>query len=576
MEVTRPSTSTSVSPTASSSKASSSSYLVKLKNKVIARIKNDVSHFSFSYTELRNNPSSPTFPLDATLPSYPLPLLTSVKLKNEEDPLFTQPLLKNKPSTPPSTTQLRSDASLHASSSSVSHLPTETTPTLPPPPLLPLTSMAPSPWMFSASFPTLPHPGPSATSPVQLSERPALTRRFSMMALVSPMPTASHASKRSLPEKPGIVNETQVSTTTPRTPPCYPLWMSSLKTQWGKGWSRWNPGLPLMVIQTLFSSIISLSVKILSSAPYGYPSYELVMLRSFLLFVISISTLKGYFHVSKDLLLGPRLVRKWILLRSLMGFVAVITYYASIQYLKLDEATLVAFTSPFFVGILGGLFLKETWEKVDMFAGFISLFGVLIIAKPDWFHLPTTPSSTPSDLVDHESHDVQSSSTRVMAFGLGLISSLSAAGVVILLRRLKEVPTFHLLTTFSWCAMLFAYVMGAVLDGHWYPTLVVPSSAFEVFMIVGPLSLSALVSQFCLASALRHETAAKCTSVSFLQLLFSFLLEIGFLNTVPWVSDYLGALIIIVGAAMVSIAKIRKERNSSKKKVSDPSQMKAK
>ncbi|KNE65731.1 hypothetical protein AMAG_19201 [Allomyces macrogynus ATCC 38327] len=316
--------------------------------------------------------------------------------------------------------------------------------------------------------------------------------------------TGAHDATMDLPEKP-----------TSEPAPAATGWRARLKSI--------NPGLPLMVLNSLLGSVISLAVKMLASMAQPYPTFELVFVRSLAVFLCCMAW-KVYKARSPP---GARLA---LFGRSLFGFLSVVTYYVSVRYLSLGKATVISFTSPIFVGIFARVFLKEKWERIDAAAATISLLGVSDIANPcilDVFmQSPTVTLRTVTRAVTYYSEE-----KRLLAIIFGLVSAVSGATVYIFLRlpALRPLPPVHILTTFSILSTVFATFGSWIFDGSPAAVLRVVPSTLKELLLLGPmLSFTGLIAQVCLATALKFEKASKCTTMNFLQVVFSFLLDLGF------------------------------------------------
>ncbi|OQY39816.1 MAG: EamA family transporter [Candidatus Cloacimonetes bacterium 4572_65] len=73
---------------------------------------------------------------------------------------------------------------------------------------------------------------------------------------------------------------------------------------------------------------------------------------------------------------------KFLLLRSLAGFVGVIAYFYAISNLPLSDSTMLNKLSPFFVMIFAGIFLKEGFTKKKLIFVLLAFSGALLIIKP--------------------------------------------------------------------------------------------------------------------------------------------------------------------------------------------------
>ncbi|KNE62582.1 hypothetical protein AMAG_07785 [Allomyces macrogynus ATCC 38327] len=371
--------------------------------------------------------------------------------------------------------------------------------------------------------------------------------------------TGAHDATMDLPEEP-----------TSEPAPAVTGWRARLKSI--------NPGLPLMVLNSLLGSVISLAVKMLASMAQPYPTFELVFVRSLVVFLCCMAWkvykapslaipagVRAKMATAADVLLGPPGARLVLFGRSLFGFLSVVTYYVSVRYLSLGEATVISFTSPIFVGIFARVFLKEKWERIDAAAATISLLGVSVIANPSildvFMQSPTVTLRTVTRAVTYYSEE-----KRLLAIIFGLVSAVSGATVYIFLRlpALRPLSPVHILTTFSILSTVFATFGSWIFDGSPAAVLRIVPSTFKELLFLGPmLSLTGLLAQVCLATALKFEKASKCTTMNFLQVVFSFLLDLGFRGIVPHASDIVGASIIVSCVLLVSVAKLRSEAKNA-------------
>jgi uncharacterized membrane protein len=152
-------------------------------------------------------------------------------------------------------------------------------------------------------------------------------------------------------------------------------------------------GLFLAALSTLFFAILNLCVKVLSTPSISHvppvPSFHLVGWRS--LFTIPLSIAASYALGVSDPVLGPRALRKWLLLRGITGFLAVSSLYLAISLMPLGDAVALSFTNPIFTAIFARIFLGEPWTWIDAAAAVTSLGGVFMLSRPS-FLFPTAPA----------------------------------------------------------------------------------------------------------------------------------------------------------------------------------------
>lgn len=133
------------------------------------------------------------------------------------------------------------------------------------------------------------------------------------------------------------------------------------------------PGFRYMAFGAFWFSLMSLLVKL---AGQRLPSIEIVLVRALITLALSFALLRR----ARLGLRGrhPRM----LVLRGLLGALALAFFYFSLVHLPLAEATVIQYTNPIFTAVLAGIFLRERlgWRHAACVAA--SLTGVLLIARP--------------------------------------------------------------------------------------------------------------------------------------------------------------------------------------------------
>ncbi|MGL4760571.1 MAG: DMT family transporter [Sarcina sp.] len=93
----------------------------------------------------------------------------------------------------------------------------------------------------------------------------------------------------------------------------------------------------------------------------------------------------------KESFIGKKENRKFLLVRGVMGTIAIITNYASLQYLILPNATILSKLAPFFTIIFSFIILKEKITKVQIGILLAAFAGSLFVVKPS-FNASVIPS----------------------------------------------------------------------------------------------------------------------------------------------------------------------------------------
>mmetsp|Transcript_51062 Transcript_51062/g.114745 ORF Transcript_51062/g.114745 Transcript_51062/m.114745 type:complete len:666 (+) Transcript_51062:44-2041(+) len=296
---------------------------------------------------------------------------------------------------------------------------------------------------------------------------------------------------------------------------------------------KWAPvvGLLAMLGGSFCFSLMALVAAELGSgraSPHKFEPFELVFWRSLFMLAITMSS-----TVSKGLNpLGPACARTRVILvvRGLCGVAFMSTYYYSLATLPMSDAVVLTYTSPMLTALAATVFLGETWHSLDFFGSGLCLVGVMMISKPPaLFH----------------ALGLKDESVDLSPFGLGaaIAAALSATCVYIIIRVLKDkdVHSLVFVNYLAMAAVVTAPVMGL---GPFEEKWATPS-VWALTLLVA-LAALASVGETMLAFGLKVETAAKATSMNYLQVVFAFIFQKTLLHES---SDFLSK----VGALLISL-----------------------
>ena len=144
-----------------------------------------------------------------------------------------------------------------------------------------------------------------------------------------------------------------------------------------------NRGLFIIVVSQFFGSLMSLSTRLLETGPQKIHALQILFVRQSITSMGCLSWM--WYNAVPDAPLGPRGSVRWLLvLRGLGGFWGVFGLYYSLAYLDLSDATVITFLSPITTSFVCSVIpaLREPFTKHEMFAGIMSLLGVMFIARP--------------------------------------------------------------------------------------------------------------------------------------------------------------------------------------------------
>ncbi|KAJ7034701.1 hypothetical protein C8F04DRAFT_559438 [Mycena alexandri] len=298
-----------------------------------------------------------------------------------------------------------------------------------------------------------------------------------------------------------------------------------------------NAGLLLVTAAQAVFSLVNVAVKTLQSLDEPVSTLELIIVRMGITYICSVA----YMLIQKveHPFIGPPGVRTLLVFRGVTGFIGLNGTYFSLQYLSLSDVTVLSFLVPMSTAIAGSLFLKEVFTKREALAGLCSLFGVVLIARPDFlFGTPKGSSEV------EERH-------RMLAIGIALCGVLGSTGAMTTIRAIgQRAHPMHLLAFFSLQSVIAASIIMAILR----QPIVIPTRPawLGLLAVIGILGFGA---QILLTMGFQRETAGRASMALYTQIIFASVLERIFFHTTPTFLSLLGTSIIIASAVYVALTK---------------------
>lgn len=264
-----------------------------------------------------------------------------------------------------------------------------------------------------------------------------------------------------------------------------------------------------MAAGALAFSVMSLLVRLVGAR---LPTMEVVLARSVITLVITAGLL-GRLGISPW---GRE--RRLLLMRGLLGFVALSSFYYAVIHLPLADATVIQYTNPVFTALLAAVFLAERISRKAVVLSLASLAGVVVMARPSMLFggaggLPGIPVA------------------------IGVTGAVFSAAAYTTVRRLgrSEAP----LVIVFWFALISTVgaTPFAAID------FVMPR-AEEWWLLLG-VGVTTQLGQLFLTLGLRDEKAGRVMPVAYLQIVFAAVWGVWLLGEVPdgWTAT--GAAIII-------------------------------
>ncbi|OJJ49570.1 hypothetical protein ASPZODRAFT_128059 [Penicilliopsis zonata CBS 506.65] len=227
--------------------------------------------------------------------------------------------------------------------------------------------------------------------------------------------------------------------------------------------------------------------------PHGKPMhpFQVLFVRMSITVVVSVVYM---WHQKIPNPLGTRETILLLLIRAGGGFFGVFSFYYSVRYMPLSEATVLTFLSPILVCYACSVLLpQEIFTRKQLLAGLVSLLGVVLIARPFSRQEPDddgigTPYST------NTYHHL----LAVLVSMVGVLGSASAlAAIRIIAQRAHPLVS---VTYFSVCTTAVSTIALAAIPSIPFR---LPGNVTEWALLLG-LGICGFVMQFLLTAGLAY------------------------------------------------------------------------
>ncbi|KAL0948222.1 hypothetical protein HGRIS_010826 [Hohenbuehelia grisea] len=319
-------------------------------------------------------------------------------------------------------------------------------------------------------------------------------------------------------------------------------------TRLKSGFER-NTGLFLVIGSQAFLAFMNVAVKKLNSLDPPVPPLELIAVRMAITYVCCMAYM--LIRNVDDPWIGPKGVRLLLVFRGFTGFFGLFGVYYSLQYLSLSDATVLTFLSPLCTAIAGSLLLGEKFHRREVFAGLFSLFGVVLIARPEFIFGSASHSSMPGGNGHLDGSESATPAQRLGAVGVALLGVLGATGAYTTLRAIgKRAHPMHSMTSFSAQCIIVSSI-GMTVN----KTQVVVPTRLEWLALLLMIGLFGFIAQTLLTMGLQRETAGRGAMAIYTQVIFAGILERIFFHSEASILSGMGTFIIIASALYVALTK---------------------
>lgn len=236
--------------------------------------------------------------------------------------------------------------------------------------------------------------------------------------------------------------------------------------------------------------------------------------------------------------IGPKDQRIFLILRGVLGSVAMILLYYAFQTTSLADATVISFSCPVFTSIFACIFLKEKYGLWDALFTAFTIIGVIFIVRPP-FLFGSNASRMSESYSDHLKGTFASVGHAVFA----------ALTLVILRKMGKSVDYFLTIWYYVVVGLVVSTIILFIL-GEWS----LPYCGLDrlFLMLIG---LFGLGGQVFLTKAIQIEKAGLVALMRTMDVVFAFIFQIIFLNDVPTWWTVGGALFVVASSTGAAIRK---------------------
>lgn len=282
-----------------------------------------------------------------------------------------------------------------------------------------------------------------------------------------------------------------------------------------------------MIMSAMGFALMAACVKSVSLA--GIPVLEIVAARAI------VSAIMSYFDVKRKKISIWGNNKPLLLLRGLIGAIALIFVYYSVSTLPLAESTLLQYLHPVFTAVLAVILLKETVQRSTLICIVLSLIGLVIIVTPNLLN-----SVQFLDLQTQTQSQATIAPYAWLSIGAGVLGAMGSAMAYIVVKKLTKTEDSSVIIFYF---PIVALPISVILLGS---DFVMPSLPILGLLIL--VGIFTQVGQVGLTKALSCEYANKASAYAYIQILFSVLLGWFVFSEIPTLTTLIGGGLVVIGA----------------------------
>ena len=271
-----------------------------------------------------------------------------------------------------------------------------------------------------------------------------------------------------------------------------------------------------LVFASFFFSLMTVCVKNINQR---IPIYELVLFRSLLSLMITLSIIK------------MKNINPWgnnkllLILRGLLGTSALICIFYAIRNMPLSISTIIQYTYPIFISLFACIFINEKITKNIIFALIVGWFGILLILNP------TQLTNINVDI------------DRLSIF-IAFLGAMFTALAYVTVKKLAFTEDVYVIIEYF--PLVSIIILLPIVFINW-----ITPNVYELLWIIG-IGLFTQLGQTFLTIGLKNLPASEASSINYLQVLFASIWGVLFFSEIININFLFGSLMVLLGTIITT------------------------
>ncbi|KAF2155559.1 hypothetical protein K461DRAFT_221085 [Myriangium duriaei CBS 260.36] len=331
-----------------------------------------------------------------------------------------------------------------------------------------------------------------------------------------------------------------------------------------------NLGLFYMLIAQLFGTAMNVMVRYLQvegNKGKGMHPFQVLFVRMGITALLSTAYMA--WNKTPYFPFGMPEVRWLLILRGIGGFFGVFGMYYSLLYLQISDAIVLTYIAPGLSCWACSILIKEAFTRVEKIGTFVSLAGVIFIARPTSFfpsasgsvhntHSGVSDAGVANNGTTHMGNasdfDHVTPSERIGAVGFAMIGVCGTVAAFTTIRWIgqRAHPLISVNYFAVWCTLV-SFVMQLAIPSIGF---VFPADLKDWGLLIF-LGTCGFIMQFLLAAGLSYEKSSRATNMTYTGMLFSLAGDKIFFGASPGISSIMGSTLILGAAIVMALQKAK-------------------